>query len=607
MLEKFWAKEANKLKWFEKWNKVLDWKKPYAKWFVGGKINASYQCLDKHIENGLQDKVAIYSENELGEKQAITYKNLYDDVNRLASGLKNLGVKKGDVVILYLPMIPQAIVSMLACARIGAIHSVVFSAFSYKSLKDRIKDTNAKIVIAADYGLRRGKFIDLKFVVDLAVHNTTVEKVVVVKRTDKPTSLDKDKDILYKNLIDSSSDYCEPEKLDSNHPLFVLYTSGTTGKPKGIVHSTGGYLTYVNSTFEQAFGNLRDEVYWCTGDIGWITGHSYIVYAPLMQGTSIVLYEGTPDYPDPSVWWRIISDYKVSVFYTSPTAIRMLRKLGESWMKDYDLSSLKILGTVGEVINPDVWKWFFEHVGNSKCPIIDTWWQTETGGFILSPKIDYKISELKPGSVTFAIDKIDVDIVDEEGKSLSAGEKGFLVIKNPWPGLTIGIWGDNKRYEEVYWSKFKDFYYAGDYAVKDSDGYFWLLGRSDETLNISGHRIGTSEIENAAILNHNVAEAAVAQIPDKIRGQNFCLFIVLNNDNKDKEELKNDIIVTLRTEIGALAKPAKIYFVDNLPKTRSGKIMRRLLSALLQKEAVGDVSTLEDPNSVDRIKLAIRL
>ncbi|MFH1461429.1 MAG: acetate--CoA ligase [bacterium] len=606
MTEKFWEQEAKKLTWFEPWKKVLEWNKPYAKWFVGGKINASYQCLDRQISAGLSEKIAIYWESELGEKQKITYKELYDQVNKIASGLKKLGVKKGDVVILYLPMIPQAIISMLACARIGAIHSVVFSAFSYKSLKDRINDTNAKFVITADYGLRRGKYIDLKFVVDLAVHNTSVEKVVLIKRTDKIPVIDKEKDVLYEELINNSNDYCEPEQMDSNDPLFILYTSGTTGKPKGITHSTGGYLTYINSTFEQTFGNLKEEVYWCTGDIGWITGHSYIVYAPLMQGTSIVLYEGTPDYPDAAVWWRIIQDYKVSIFYTSPTAIRMLRKISENYLKGYDLSSLKTLGSVGEVINPDVWQWFFERVGNSKCQIIDTWWQTETGGFMIAPKKDYKISSLKPGSATLPLVGIDADVIDENGKSLPAGEKGYLVIKKPWPGLTMGIWGDNKLYEKVYWLKFENYYYPGDFAIKDKDGYFWLLGRSDETLNISGHRIGTSEIENAALLNSNIAEAAVAATPDKIKGQKFSLFVVLRQDLEDKDALTNEIIQTLKTEIGSLAKPAKIYFVEGLPKTRSGKIMRRLLSDILQKNMIGDVSTLEDSNTVEKIKEIIK-
>jgi acetyl-CoA synthetase len=606
MLEKYWEQEAKKLTWNEPWNKVLEWNKPYAKWFVGGKINASYQCLDKHINTDVANKIAIYWENELGDKQQITYKELYNQVNKFASGLKSLGVKKGDVVILYMPMIPQAIVSMLACSRIGAIHSVVFSAFSYKSLKDRINDTGAKFIVTADYALRRGKFLDLKFVVDLAIHNTSIEKVVLVKRTDKILSLDSQKDVLYDDLIKVVDEYIEPEMVESNHPLFLLYTSGTTGKPKGITHSTGGYLTYVNSTFEQAFGNLKDEVYWCTGDIGWITGHSYIVYAPLMQGTSIVIYEGTPDYPDSSVWWRIIQDYKVSVFYTSPTAIRMLRKTFQDTIKDYDLSSLKLLGSVGEVINPDVWKWFFEYVGNSKCKIIDTWWQTETGGFMIAPKNSHKLSDLKPGSATFPLNQIDADVVDENGKSLPAGEKGYLVIKNPWPGLTLGIWGDNKLYEDIYWSKFKDYYYPGDFAIKDKDGYLWLLGRSDETLNISGHRIGTSEIENAALLNSAVAEAAVAGVPDKLRGQNFYLFVVLKEHISDTNELKLKITQTLKIEIGSLAKPAKIYFVESLPKTRSGKIMRKLLSDILQKNPIADVSTLQNPSAVDQIKLAIR-
>lgn len=606
MLEKYWEQEAKKLSWNKTWNKVLEWNKPYAKWFVGGKINASYQCLDKHIKTDVADKVAIYWESELGDKQQITYKKLYNQVNKFASGLKKLGVKKGDVVILYMPMIPQAIVSMLACARIGAIHSVVFSAFSYKSLKDRINDTNAKYLITADYALRRGKYLDLKFIVDLAIHNTTIEKVVLVKRTDKVLSLDAQKDVLYDDLINKSDDYIEPEQVESNHPLFLLYTSGTTGKPKGITHSTGGYLTYINSTFEQTFGNLKDDVYWCTGDIGWITGHSYIVYAPLMQGTSIVIYEGTPDYPDSSVWWRIIQDYKVSVFYTSPTAIRMLRKISANTIQDYNLSSLRLLGSVGEVINPDVWKWFFEYVGDSKCKIIDTWWQTETGGFMIAPKNNYKLSKLKPGSATFTLNQIDADIVDEDGKILPDGEKGYLVIKKPWPGLTLGIWGDNKLYENVYWSKFKDYYYSGDFAIKDKDGYFWLLGRSDETLNISGHRIGTSEIENAALRNPAVAESAVAAVLDRLRGQKFYLFVVLKEDVLDTEELNLKITQTLKTEIGSLAKPAKIYFVKNLPKTRSGKIMRQLLSDILQKNPIGDVSTLQNSDAVDQIKLAIR-
>lgn len=609
----FWEKEAQKLNWFKKWKTIISGNKPFERWFNGGQINASYQCLDRHIENGLSEKVAIYWENELGEKKQFSYKDLFAEVNKLALGFKKLGVKKGDVIILYMPMIPEAVISMLACARVGAIHNVVFSAFSYKSLKDRIIDTNAKFIITAEYALRRGKTLDLKFIVDLAIHNTSIEKVILVKRSNKPNCLDLNKDVLYQNLIENVEEYCQPEKMESNDPLFVLYTSGTTGKPKGIIHSTGGYLTYVNSTLEQTFGDIKDQVYWCTGDIGWITGHSYIVYGPLMHGSSVVLYEGTLDYPDPSVWWKIIQNYKVSIFYSSPTAIRMLRKLDEKWMRGIDISSLKKLGTVGEVINPDVWRWFFDKVGNGKCPIIDTWWQTETGGFMIAPKVTCKGSDLKPGSAGKSLAAIDIDIVDENGNFLKNGEKGFLVISSSWPGLTLGVWGDKKRYEETYWSKFKGCFYPGDYAIKDKNGRFWILGRSDETLNISGHRIGTAELENAAIKNRLIAEVAVAPIPDKLRGQNFVLFVVLKKMKKtfyeeddDLNLLRKKIVKTLRSEIGALAKPAKIYFVDSLPKTRSGKIMRRVLSSLLQKGFIGDLSTLENINSIENIKMAIR-
>ena len=604
----FWEKQAEKLDWYKKWKSVIAGERPYKRWFTGGKLNASYQCLDRHIKNGLGQKIAIYWINELGESQSFSYKQVYDEVNRLAFGLNNLGVKKGDVVVIYMPMIVQAIFSMLAVARVGAIHNVVFSAFSYKSLKDRIIDTNAKFLITADYSLRRGKFIDLKFVADLASHETSIQKVIVVKRTNLDISLDPEKDILYQDLIKNSKDYFEPVQVESNDPLFVLYTSGTTGKPKGIVHSTGGYLTYVNYSYNAAFGDTKNSVYWCTADVGWVTGHSYAVYAPLMNGATSVIYEGAPDFPNPSIWWKLIEKYKVNILYTSPTAIRMLRKLGEEWLENIDLSSLKVLGSVGEIINPDIWQWFFERIGGSRCPIIDTWWQTETGGFMICPKINYKLEDLKAGSPTFPLDEIEIDILDEDGKSVPVGQKGYLVIKNFWPGLTLGIWGDNKRFEETYWSKFKDAYYPGDYAIKDKDGYIWFLGRSDETLNIAGHRIGTGEIENAVVKNINIAETAVAAIPDKIKGQNFVLFVVLKqNNNLENIILEKEIINTLKIEIGALAKPAKIYFVESLPKTRSGKIMRRVLSSLLQKSDVGDLTTLENISCIDNIRSVIAL
>lgn len=606
MNNQFWEKQAEKLDWYKKWESVTSGEKPFIRWFTGGKLNASYQCLDRHIKNGLQEKIAIFWENELGESQSFTYQQVYDEVNKLAFGLNNLGVKKGDVVVIYMPMIPQAIFSMLAVARVGAIHNVVFSAFSFKSLKDRIIDTNAKYLITADYSLRRGNFIDLKFVVDLAVHETSIKKVVVVKRTNLDINLDPEKDLLYQDLIKNSQDYFEPVQVESNDPLFILYTSGTTGKPKGIVHSTGGYLTYVNYSFNQAFGDTKESVYWCTADVGWVTGHSYAVYAPFMNGATSVIYEGAPDFPNPSIWWKLIEKYKVSILYTSPTAIRLLRKLGEEWLKNIDLTSLKLLGSVGEVINPDIWEWFFERIGNKRCPIIDTWWQTETGGFMITPRANYKLEDLKPGTPTLPLDGIEVGIVDDNGLSVAVGQKGYLVIKSFWPGLTLGIWGDDKRFKETYWSKFKDVYYPGDYAIKDQDGYIWFLGRSDETLNIAGHRIGTSEIENATIKNVNVAEAAAAAIPDKIKGQNFILFVVLKqNNNLENNILEKEIINTLKIEIGALAKPAKIYFVEGLPKTRSGKIMRRVLSSLLQKNDAGDLTTLENIGCIDNIRSVI--
>ena len=635
-LESFWDKQAGAINWFKKWTKVLDWKEPVAKWFVGGELNASHLCLDVHIKEGRSDKIAIYWEDENGNKKTYTYGQLHKEVNNFSASLKKLGVKKGDVVVLYLPMITQAIVSMLSVARLGAIHTVVFSGFSSMALRDRIAETKSKFIITADYGLRRGKKIPLKKIVDEAVKDISlVEKIILVNRSDEniyseetfnvnvssDNVMEEGRDILYRDLIKNSEDFIDPVPVESNHPLYILYTSGTTGKPKGIVHSTGGYLVYIYNTFKRCFGINRNDVYWCAADIGWVTGHSYIVYAPLMHGASIFLYEGAPDTPSPSRWWELIEKYKVSIFYTSPTALRMFRSFGDKYITKSDLSSLRILGSVGEVINPEIWKWYSSVIGNNKCLIIDTWWQTETGGFMIAPRSNFKITDLKPGSVSFPLPGISADIVDESGNTLPAGEKGFLVINKPWPGMALGIYGDAKRYKDVYWTKFKGMYYSGDYAVKDSDGYFWILGRSDETLNIASHRIGTSELESVIVESNSVAEAAVVGIPDSIKGENFIVFVVLKNSKTltlnvssenvssdfNLEEVKKEIILGLRKSIGSLSKPKDIFFVKSLPKTRSGKILRRLLKKIFLNESYGDLSTLENNMVVKDIQKQLEI
>lgn len=601
-LKSFWEERANKLKWFKKWDDVCAGENYDTRWFVNGKLNASCLCLDRYIGTEIENKIAIHWECEDGQKQSFTYKQLYLEVNKFASSLKKLGLKKGDRVILYLPMIPQAVVSMLAVARLGAIHSVVFSGFSSKALEDRIHDTKARFVISADFGIRRGKKIFLKNIVDQALENVDcVEKVIFIKRFESDINLKKDRDVLYNDLIKNGDDYIKPEEMDSNDPLFILYTSGTTGKPKGIVHSTGGYSVYAHTTFEECFDIKKDSIYWCTADLGWITGHSYVLYAPFMHGVTQVIYEGAPDYPAPSIWWQIIQDYKVSIFYTSPTAIRMFMGLDKKWIEGYDLKSLKVLGSVGEPINPKAWEWFFKNVGNQNCPIIDTWWQTETGGFMMAPTKSFKISDLKPGSVTFPLPGVDADIVDKDGKYLTSGNKGYLIIKKSWPGIALGIFNDKKRYVDTYWTKFKNYFYAGDYAIKDKDNYFWVLGRADETLNIAGHRVGTIEIENAVICNKDVAEVAAIGVSDQIKGESFILFVVVKNEI-DEFDCKKDIIGTIRNQIGSLVKPKEIYFVKSLPKTRSGKILRRVLKNIILENDAGDITTLEEKGILTDIK-----
>ena len=598
----FWNEEAKKLSWFDQWTKTLEWNIPFAKWFVGGKINASYNTLDVH-QTSIAKKPAIIWEGENGATRTITYADLYHDVCKFANVLKSLDVKKGDRVTIYLPMIPELPVAMLACARIGAIHTVVFSGFSATSLRDRIDDSKSKVIVTADVGYRRGNSMNLKKIIDDAINELSfVEHVIVLKRTEESLQLNA-KDKIWHELMINSPDECEPEHLESTHPLFILYTSGTTGKPKGVLHGTGGYLTHLNSTFQWAFDIKDSDIFFCTADIGWVTGHSYVVYGPLLHGATEIMYEGVPDYPNTSRIWDIIQKHGVTIFYTTPTALRMFMKFGDSIPNSFKLSSLRLLGTVGEPINPKVWRWYFNIIGKSKCPIIDTWWQTETGGMILSPLPGLETIPLKPGSATKPIPGVDVAVVDEEGNELPTDTKGYLVIRKPWPGMLLTLWKDDKKYKDVYWSKFENNYYPGDYAIKDSDGYFWLLGRADDILKVAGHRIGTAELESNLVSHDNIAESAVCGIPDEIKGEVIIAFVVLKQNTKKSEDvLRAELIQTIRNGIGPIATPQQIYFVTKLPKTRSGKIMRRVLKAIASNEKVGDVSTLEDGAAVKDVQ-----
>ena len=600
----FWNSEAKKLFWFKTWSKTLDWNPPFAKWFVGGKINASYNALDIH-QNNKAEKLAILWEGEDGQTRQFTYKELYRDVCKFANVLKSLGVKNSDRVTIYLPMVPEILIAMLACARIGAIHTVVFSGFSAISLRDRIDDSKSKIIITADVGFRRGNTINLKEIVDEAVDNLDfIKHIVVLKRKDDTSSLGI-KDKLWHELMKDASEECKAEELDSTHPLYILYTSGTTGKPKGVLHGTGGYLTHLFSTFKWAFDIKDSDIFFCTADIGWVTGHSYVAYGPLLHGATQIMYEGAPDYPNSSRIWDIIQKYNATIFYTTPTALRMFMSHGDSIPNSFNLSSLRLLGTVGEPINPKVWVWYFEIIGKSKCPIIDTWWQTETGGMMLSPLPGLETVPLKPGSATRPIPGVDIDVVDENGNLIPPGTKGYLVIKRPWPGMLLTLWGDDKKYKDAYWSKYENIYYSGDYALKDLDGYFWLLGRADDMLKVAGHRIGTAELESSLVSHNDVAEAAVCGIPDKLKGESIIAFVVLKQGVKnDTNELKSELIQTVRKGVGPIATPDQIYFVSKLPKTRSGKIMRRLLKAIISNNKIGDLSTLEDRTSVTEIQTA---
>ena len=605
--EGFWADQARqRLTWAKDFDQTLDWSgAPFAKWYVGGELNAAYNCVDRHVEAGHGDRVAIHFEGEGGDSRTITYADLQRDVAKAANALESLGVSKGDRVAIYLPMIPEAVAAMLACARIGAPHSVVFGGFSADALRTRIADAEAKLVITADGQFRRGKTAPLKPAVDAAVEGeTTVEKVLVVQRTKDPVDWNDDRDVWWHDVVDSASDQHEAVAHDSEHPLFILYTSGTTGKPKGIFHTTAGYLTqaaYTNSVVHDV--HPETDVYWCTADIGWVTGHSYIVYGPLANGATQVIYEGTPDTPHQGRWWEVIEKYKVSILYTAPTAIRTFMKWGDDIPAKFDLSSLRVLGSVGEPINPEAWLWYRKNIGGGHCPIVDTWWQTETGGIMISPLPG--VTDLEPGSAQRPIPGISAEILDDEGNPLHDPEAvGYLVLTKPWPGMLRGIWGDQERYKETYWSRFgPKYYFAGDGAKFDAKGNIWLLGRVDDVMNVSGHRLSTAEIESALVSHPSVAEAAVVGATDETTGQAVVAFVILRGGHEDHgdetvQELRNHVA----KEIGPIAKPRSIMVVSELPKTRSGKIMRRLLRDVAENREVGDVTTLADSSVMGLIK-----
>ncbi len=598
----FWEGFAKELYWYKKWRKVLDWKAPHSKWFLGGKINVSYNCVDRHIKTARKNKAAIIWEGEPGDSQVLTYWDLYREVNKFANVLKKLGVKKGDRVTIYLPMIPEAVVAMLACARIGAPHSVVFGGFSADSLRDRINDCQAKILITSDGGYRRGSIVPLKKNADESLKDTpSVEKVVVVKRVGEKAGAEmkNGRDFWWHELMKDSPEYCEPEKMDSEDMLYILYTSGTTGKPKGIVHTTAGYLVGVYATTKWVFDLKEEDTYWCTADIGWVTGHSYIVYGPLSNGATTVMYEGAPDYPDKDRFWAIIEKYGVNIFYTAPTAIRAFMKWGEQHPRKHNLSSLRLLGSVGEPINPEAWMWYYLNIGNKKCPIVDTWWQTETGMILITPLPG--VTKLKPASATKPFPGIDADVVDESGKSIKVGA-GYLVLKSPWPAMLRTIYGDPERYVQQYWSRFPKTYFTGDGAKRDKDGYLWLLGRVDDVMNVAGHRVSTMEVESALVDHPSVAEAAVIGKTDELKGQAISAFVTLKEKIQSNSGLVDELKRHVTKKIGAIARPDDIIFTAELPKTRSGKIMRRLLRDIAEGRALGDTTTLADPTVVSQLK-----
>lgn len=589
----FWGEMAENLTWFKRPDTIMEGEMPNTKWFQGGKINVSYNCLDRHLETERRNKAALIWEGEPGDTRVLRYQDLHREVCRFANVLKNLGVETGDRVTLYMPMVPELAIAMLACTRIGAVHSIIFGGFSADAVADRNNDAEAKVVITADGGWRRGKEIPLKSAVDASLEKSpTVEKVVVVRRTGGDVDMVPDRDFWWHDLMEGTSAECEAVQLDSEHPLFILYTSGSTGKPKGVMHTSAGYLLGTMMTSQWVFDLKEDDTYWCTADIGWITGHSYITYGPLANGASIVMYEGAPNWPDEGRFWEIVEKYRVSIFYTAPTAIRAFIKWGDEWPDKYDLSSLRLLGTVGEPINPEAWMWYHKVIGQERCPIVDTWWQTETGGIMISPLPG--ITHTKPGSCARPLPGVVPDIVSRDGTSLGPNQGGLLVMRQPWPHMLRTLYGDHDRFVQVYFSDVEGCYFAGDGARRDEDGYIWVMGRVDDVINVSGHRLSTMEVESALVSHHNVAEAAVVGFPHELKGEGICCFVSITT-GEGNEELRQELIQHVRTQIGALATPDQIRFAASLPKTRSGKIMRRLLRDIAAgKESTQDTTTLED-------------
>ncbi len=600
--EAFWSGQAEKeLDWFKKWNKVLTWEPPFAKWFEGGKINVSYNCLDRHLKTWRKNKAAIIWEGEHGEDKTLTYQQLHREVCRFANVLLTNGIKKGDRVCIYLPMVPELVISMLACTRIGAVHSIIFGGFSAAALGDRINDCGAKLLITSDGSFRRGKRIPLKANADIALINSpSVENVIVVNITGLEVKMKGGRDHWWDDVVAHESTMCECVAMDAEDPLFILYTSGTTGKPKGILHTTGGYLLYVHVTAKYMFDLKEEDTLWCTADIGWVTGHSYIVYGPLSIGATSVMFEGVPNYPRPGRFWEVVEKYNVNIFYTAPTAIRAIKRDGDEWVKKHDLSSIRLLGSVGEPINPEAWRWYYDVVGGGRCPIIDTWWQTETGGALITPLPG--AMTLKPGSASRPFFGIKAEIFDEEGQNVRSNQGGYLVITKPWPGMFRNLWGDEERFKSTYFSQYAGIYFTGDGARIDKDGDFWLMGRIDDVVNVSGHRIGTAEVESALVSHLAVTEAAVVPIPHEIKGQGLFAFVTLKKNTEPDKALKVELLKHISKEIGPIAKPEMIQFTEALPKTRSGKIMRRILKQIaMDRVDVGDTTTLADPSVVDRL------
>jgi acetyl-CoA synthetase len=604
--QEYWSEKAKAIDWFKPFSKVLDDSNaPFYKWFPDGELNISYNALDRHIKGARKNKLAYIWEGEMGEVRTYTYYQLYREVNKLAKVLKGFGVNKGDRVAVFLPVIPELPMALLATARIGGVHAVIFSGFSAEALADRVNDCGAKVLITADGSFRRGKPVAIKDNADKGLPNMPgIEKVIVVKRTGQPVQMKEGRDVWYHEALANAgaNAYVEPESMKSTDPLFILYTSGTTGKPKGVQHGIGGYLVWAYWTLKWAFDPKDEDIYWCVADIGWITGHTYNVYAPLSHGITAFLFEGTPDYPAQDRWWQMIENHGVTILYGTPTAVRMFMKFGEEWVNKHDLSTLRELGSVGEPINPEAWKWYYRVIGKEKLPIIDTWWQTETGGFMISPAAGIELTPLKPGSATLPMPGVNVDIFDEKGQPVPAGNKGVLVIKSPWPGMLNTLWKDPDRFKQAYFGRFPGIYLSGDYAIRDPDGYYWLLGRADEVLKVAGHRIGTVELESALVSHPSVSEAAVMGKEDAVKGEVPVAFVVLRSGFQPSDELRAELIKHVRTTIGPIATPEAVVFVNKLPKTRSGKIMRRLLKAVLSGAPLGDTSTIEDEGSIEDIK-----